>query len=812
MATSNVVFPLKPQVVSTSTSAALATGTHRGYNASAGALTPTLPALSGVVDDDYLIVEKDSLDTSSNAVTVTCAGSDTTANGFTTIPLVVKGERVELQAATVSGTRVWKVKHHTIPKAGLDALYAPLGGGGGLGLGWLNATDAAYGAVGDCVALGDLTFTAGSTTIASAGSQFTAAMVGKTIALSQGKGTVQTATLSSAGGVGSTSYSLSAAITPGIYLFGTGATAELLHVRAVSGTAAPFTAYLGVSNTVESSTQARVIGDAVTRLDVHVTTITAVAGNGSTATLTAAPTATATSEYPRPSIPGGSIAALTTQKTAWIGTDNTVAFQKLATALPAVGGAVHLPPGRYLKTATITWASKLHLFGHGGLDDGVGPSATTQVIDTSPSTDGMLFQQAGCTVEDISFLNAAVYSSAPTAGAGLHFARATQMNLSRVSVISHFNNLVVDEGFYYNFTNCHFFDAPNYGLFFTTPSGEENDHGDQSVVGCVISMNYSTWRDGKSAVRWESGGGLRFTANKINGKEQPVQYKAGTYNYGLDLAIADYVSTVDILVTGGSIENCSQAGIYAHHKGPNNTGKLGNIIVTGTEIGYCGDPIDLISATKGNIYGFIATGNVFVGNTGGINVTGVQGVTVGANDWGIGTALMLYIGANTTDVSYDAGAQNVRGDFLTIVQDNTVDADSHGPFGNQRYDLSREILATTSTTTYTNLYSVTPPQYHGAIFEVVLEGNAKGVGPVVIRQRRVLTKGTGACVLTAIDTDVATDVAAGTQQLDFTLDTTSRSGDVIVRVRLKAGGTATDFSGRCYFKYDGPAYMIRKGS
>lgn len=48
-------------------------------------------------------------------------------NGATTIALTIRGERVELQATTIANTRVWKIKHHTIPKSGLDSVYEAIG-------------------------------------------------------------------------------------------------------------------------------------------------------------------------------------------------------------------------------------------------------------------------------------------------------------------------------------------------------------------------------------------------------------------------------------------------------------------------------------------------------------------------------------------------------------------------------------------------------------------------------------------------------------------------------------------------------------
>lgn len=80
------------------------------YNAASGALTVTLPALSGLPSGNRCIVEKWSLDSSPNTVTIKCAGSDTFDNGQTQVVLSDTGELLELQVFTRNGTTfMWKV-------------------------------------------------------------------------------------------------------------------------------------------------------------------------------------------------------------------------------------------------------------------------------------------------------------------------------------------------------------------------------------------------------------------------------------------------------------------------------------------------------------------------------------------------------------------------------------------------------------------------------------------------------------------------------------------------------------------------------
>ncbi|MBE7194414.1 MAG: right-handed parallel beta-helix repeat-containing protein [Gordonia polyisoprenivorans] len=119
----------KPLAVKAPVTAAVtpAVNDFQPINASGGAITATLPALSSTLaaTSAVVVVEKASTDTSANIVTVACAGSDAFASGGTSIALKVAGEKLELQAAMIGGTVVWKVLRHHIPLSALDARYQP---------------------------------------------------------------------------------------------------------------------------------------------------------------------------------------------------------------------------------------------------------------------------------------------------------------------------------------------------------------------------------------------------------------------------------------------------------------------------------------------------------------------------------------------------------------------------------------------------------------------------------------------------------------------------------------------------------------
>lgn len=79
------------------------------YNASAGSLTVTLPAVSGLNVGAIAQVEKDPLDTSTNSITFNRNGGDTFTDGSTSYVLTTTGWYATLQVVTVIGQKYWKV-------------------------------------------------------------------------------------------------------------------------------------------------------------------------------------------------------------------------------------------------------------------------------------------------------------------------------------------------------------------------------------------------------------------------------------------------------------------------------------------------------------------------------------------------------------------------------------------------------------------------------------------------------------------------------------------------------------------------------
>lgn len=98
-------------------------GNINSYDATAGNLAVTLPALSGLPLGANAIVEKSVADKTYNTVTFTRSGSDLFDDGATTCTISTPGEKVVLQVVSEDGgtTRKWKITALSYPKTGLLA-------------------------------------------------------------------------------------------------------------------------------------------------------------------------------------------------------------------------------------------------------------------------------------------------------------------------------------------------------------------------------------------------------------------------------------------------------------------------------------------------------------------------------------------------------------------------------------------------------------------------------------------------------------------------------------------------------------------
>ncbi|ETD31539.1 polysaccharide deacetylase family protein [Williamsia sp. D3] len=93
------------------------------YNATAGNLAVTLPALSGLADGAVVAIQKDDADVTANTVTVSRAGSDIIDAAATSVVLRMSGSLRTLQVVTVGGTKTWRTISSHDPLTALDSRY-----------------------------------------------------------------------------------------------------------------------------------------------------------------------------------------------------------------------------------------------------------------------------------------------------------------------------------------------------------------------------------------------------------------------------------------------------------------------------------------------------------------------------------------------------------------------------------------------------------------------------------------------------------------------------------------------------------------
>lgn len=399
-------------------------------------------------------------------------------------------------------------------------------------------------------------------------------------------------------------------------------------------------------------------------------------------------------------------------------------------------------------------------------------------------------------------------SGTPTAGVGVLFSGTGSgdfAQLNNVTIQNFYNGLEIDSGFYYSITDCHVYDPVNYGMYFKSDSGERFDHGDQSVTGCVISRGFVSARANGTAVRWESGGGLRFVNNKINASEQPTNTSAGKFQYGLYLSVADGGSTSVLTVAGNSIENCTAQNVRVDQAGT--TGYFSKVVITGNEIAIGATGVWLQGTSGGYISDAIIDGNVFTDLSTSVYTKNVAGVSIGTNHH-------VRVTSNTV-FNFDSGTSNVLvtkqnfiGDTYTLVLDNNVGNATHVGFSQARAEYDREIPATTSNSVYTALYNLQLPQNSAGILDLTLAGYVASLGNFVIQAKRAYQYGTsGNATLTTIGTDTTVGIV-----VDYSFDATTTAGWVLVKLKLNVGAGATEVLGRANLAITGPMYKIRKGT
>lgn len=286
----------------------------------------------------------------------------------------------------------------------------------------------------------------------------------------------------------------------------------------------------------------------------------------------------------------------------------------------------------------------------------------------------------------------------------------------------------------------------NRGIWFANTVNP--DAGDGAVYDNVISENASS--EGTAGFFYESGGGLRFSSNKILG-----------FIRGFDLQIPDGQTTVDLMFTGNSIENQSTAGMRLGRAGT--TGAYGAVMITGNEFGGMPIALDLTS--------------------------GIENVTVGTNVFNGGSVCAISISGTATNISI---GDNVYEQFPANI------ADSRGQTVAEA--VRQEITYSTNfsdAVNYSYYNTISLVDFRSVKVQLFIEGVLQGVGHSARSYDFMLSRNGATVTVTQISN---TTFGAA---VDISVDTTTAPGSARIGFRRNAGAGGTVYNGTYTLIVDG---------
>src|SRR5574343_46521 len=474
-------------------------------------------------------------------------------------------------------------------------------------------------------------------------------------------------------------------------------------------------------------------------------------------------------------------------------TDDTAAIQDALDAVPVGGGIVPFPARIYLvPSGGLTCDAPVTISGagFGDYEDG-----GTRLRCTSSTATLLTLSSPGSTVQVVCFENTS--GTRPTAGAGLLCTDFDWGRVDRCGFIGFWNGLQVDAGYFYTVRDSTFLAPRNYGAYLRNTASGQTDHGDWAVIGCNFSK-YGDSTTGGTAIRWESGGGIRLVGNKINSGTQPGYPSTGYWQRGIDIALTSGSTSVCVVV-GNSVEGMSTGdGIRVAGA----AGTFHSITITGNEIlqldgtgTYACIRLDgsaMTSLSRASITANSCTGGVPV------VLNSVSDVAVVGN---VGLA----------DGGYWLNLTKVKGLILSgnRATGSAIDNDSgtwSATAGHARglWKYGAEITGLTTNATYG---AVWPAMYSTGVVTVRVFGDVQTVGAVRLQQSRQLTKGNGAASAVTVGSTIGTDLALGAASAELTLsyDVATTSGACLPKVTSVNG---KNFRGAIEVEYDGLIYVV----
>jgi hypothetical protein len=475
-------------------------------------------------------------------------------------------------------------------------------------------------------------------------------------------------------------------------------------------------------------------------------------------------------------------------------TDSSVAIQALHDSLsPTGGGWLFFPPGRYKASLTIDRPVKISgitsatyndvLSSNEGNNDVLGGS---RIICTTDGANALVFNPGseGSVLEDITVEYAG--AALPTSGVGVLMNSCSHTRMHRVQVLGFYDNVFWVSGMWPSMQNCRIINPVRHGLHITntvtSDEGAAHIEGNLFYKGrYVLSGNQVVSPNGGSAVYWESGGGLRYLGNYVNGLPGGV----AQWDYGFHIAAADTTNTGVLNITGNCFEVFSQAGIRITNQGPNHTGRLAKILITANEISTFTSGVNCIvinptlqasPPSTQPVFNVTVNGNYLTtsGAAAGLRMGNVEKIVVGKN----------MIQANGYGVIVDSGSrdwyvdpQNYSGTSCGLLI-TSADAQAMGVAEDTRY-----LSVNASTTSPVFDYNCT--NNSAGEIEFSVSGTVAGVGSAYRRKRWTFTFATsGQPTLTQVEdvqvgASTAVDLSITTNGIQMTLNVVNGVGGTL---------------------------------
>jgi len=287
-------------------------------------------------------------------------------------------------------------------------------------------------------------------------------------------------------------------------------------------------------------------------------------------------------------------------------TDDRAAIKAAYNAMPARGGTLYFPAGRYRISDSIIIDKPITILGDGmttGYNDSAYLIVGTQIptvriseIIAVSATKPALELRKPVIIEKIGF---DYTGSTPSAGnTALLFTKSHGMKLEKISVANFYDGIHVQQKTAeYTIHACGIYGAYRYGLW--TENTDIVDYADQNITDCHISPYR---RNAIAAIYLTSGGGIKVVNTKINGTINGVG-DMKKFLYGIHVNNSTSVTAV-LLLANNSIENITTNGIRL--EGSSN---WVNFAITGNQIAYYGTPLSEGIYIGNNFYNGAVTGN-----------------------------------------------------------------------------------------------------------------------------------------------------------------------------------------------------------